>query len=138
MVKTKVVNQIEFNGSIFENGHRVRVLLKNSSEYIGTIAEILPESFSIRVDDEVKTFPVDTVQKIRTARANENFYNTWSFDDTGKEKYCVVATRKSDRSESMNVLVSVTAEQAQRYCEQWGWSYSEGEKNYWLSIEPMN
>ena len=138
MVKTIVIQQIEFNNSIFKIGDLVRVLLENYNEYIGTVAEILPESFAIIVEDEKKSFPVDTVKKIRIARADENFYNTWGFEDTGKEKYCVVAIRKSDRSESMNILVDVTVEQAQRYCEQWGWSYSEGEKDYWLNIERMN
>lgn len=138
MVKTIVVQQIEFNNSIFKIGDRVRVLLENYNEYIGTVAEILPESFALNVEDEKKSFPVDTVKKIRIARADENFYNTWGFEDTGKEKYCVVAIRKNDRSESMNVLVSVTVEQAQRYCEQWGWSYSEDGKDYWLNIERMN
>lgn len=136
MVKTIVVNQIEFNGSVFEIGHMVRVLLKNNSEYIGTVTEIFPESFAINADDENKSFPLGTVAKMRAARADENFYNTWDFNNT--EKFRVVATRKSNKAESFNILVSITEEQAERYCEQWGWSYTEGEKSYWLSIEPMN
>lgn len=138
MVKTIVIQQIEFNNSIFKIGDRVRVLLENYNEYIGTVAEILPESFAINVEEEKKSFPVDTVKKIRIARANENFDNTWGFEDTGLEKYCVMAIKKSDRTVSVEVLSDVNVEKAQRFCEEWGWSYDDGKFSYWLNIERMN
>lgn len=138
MVKTIVIQQIEFNNSIFKIGDRVRVLLKNYNEYIGTVTEILPESFALNVEDEKKSLPVDTVAKIRIARADENFYNTWGFEDTGKEKYCVMAVKKGDSTVTVEVLSDVSVEKAQQFCEEWGWSYDDGKASYWLNIEKIN
>lgn len=138
MVKTIVIQQIQFNNAIFKIGDRVRVLLKNYNEYIGTVTEILPESFAVNVEGDKNTFPVDTVKKIRIARANESFNNTWGFEDTGAEKYCVMAIKKGDRSVAVEVLSDVSIEKAQQFCEEWGWSYDDGKASYWLNIERMN
>lgn len=83
MYKTFIINQIQKieNGRVhnYTAGNRVRVLLKSESEYIGTIKNIYGDSFTLLVDDEEKTIPLDSLRKMRLAMASENFYNTWNF-----------------------------------------------------------
>ena len=51
-----------------------------------------------------------------------------------EKKYRVIATKKSNRAETMEVCPATTEEKAFRFCEQWGWSYDDGKHSYWLSV----
>lgn len=129
-------------GKAYKIGDRVRVLKKKSnpnrpaSEYIGTIQSINEKNVVFVIDGDIETLELEKIDKMRIAKAGENFYNTFNFDDD-VNLFRVVATRKTDKSITTNILVSVSKEQAEKYCEQWGWSYDDGEHSYWLSMEPM-
>lgn len=46
----------------------------------------------------------------------------------------VIATLKG--TEQTKVLESnLTEEQAESFCESWGWSYDDGHNSYWLGYE---
>ena len=50
-----------------------------------------------------------------------------------KNRYCVIGTAKASRQEVV-ILSDATEEEALRECEQWGWSYDDGEKSYWIEV----
>lgn len=80
MLTTFIVKQlIDSNGNSYKVGDHVRVLLKSTSGYIGTIKNIFGDSFVLLIEDEDKTILLDTVEKIRLAKPDETFYNTWNF-----------------------------------------------------------
>lgn len=145
MYNAIIINEIRDSstGQAYKIGDRVRVLKKKSnpnrsaSEYIGTIQSINEKSFVLIVEGDENIIELEKIDRIRIAKAGENFFNTFNFDDDVK-LFRVVATRKADKSLSKNILVSVSEAQAEKYCEQWGWSYDEDGHSYWLSIEPMN
>lgn len=52
-------------------------------------------------------------------------------------QFKVVATRKADKSIFKNILINISEAQAEKFCEEWGWSYDEDGHSYWLSIESI-
>lgn len=54
-----------------------------------------------------------------------------------KNNFRVIATRKTFPAETMVVFGPTTEEKADRFCEQWGWTYDDGKCSYWLSVEVM-
>ena len=54
-----------------------------------------------------------------------------------KKNYRVIATKKSLPAETLVVFGPTTEDNAERFCEQWGWSYDDGRHSYWLGLEQM-
>lgn len=81
MFTTKIVKEIRNygTGQIFTEGNYVRILLKSTSEYIGTITNIFGDSFSLLVDGEEKIIELDSIDKMRIAETDETFYNHFNF-----------------------------------------------------------
>ena len=51
------------------------------------------------------------------------------------KKYCVMATDKQTKEKTL-LERDMTREQAEQFCEMWGWNYcDEWGKSYWLSFE---
>lgn len=144
MFNAVIINEIRDSstGETFKIGDRVRVLKKPretgrpGSEFIGTIQSINEKSFVLIVEGDENIMELEKIDKMRFAKAGENFYNTFNFE-TDEKLVKVVATRKSNKNESKNIFVNISEAQAEKYCEQWGWSYDENGHSYWLSIEPM-
>lgn len=81
MFNAIVINEIidGATGRVYVAGTRVRVLLKTTSEYIGTIKNIFANEFSFLVDGEEKIIKYDSIDKMRLAEPDENFYNCFNF-----------------------------------------------------------
>lgn len=81
MFKPYIVKQLidSTSGQFYKDGDRVRVLLKSKSEYIGTIKNIFGDSLVLLVDGDDKTILLDTLDKMRLAKPDENFYNYCEF-----------------------------------------------------------
>lgn len=47
----------------------------------------------------------------------------------------VIATRKNDTTIKKVLLSTEDEAKAEKYCEEWGWSYDDGHHSYWLAIE---
>lgn len=144
MFNAVIINEIRDSvaGKVYKIGDRVRVEKKPRvidrpcSEFIGTIQNIYADKFILIVDGDPVTIELENLEKMRLAKPGETFDNTIYFDDDVK-LFRVVAIRKADKSITKNILVSVTEARAEKFCEQWGWSYDEDGHSYWLSIEPM-
>lgn len=49
----------------------------------------------------------------------------------------VIATRK-DNNEKKTLGTYYNGEDAEKFCEMWGWSYDDGRCSYWLDVEKEN
>ena len=95
MIKANIVVRVEDGNNIYNVGNRVRVLMKalaehkEGYEYIGKIIDI-QEKFMV-VDTSRKGYKLDTdldyvvlyytgIDKMRFAKEDEDFNNTWNFD----------------------------------------------------------
>lgn len=75
-----------YGNRMYHQGHNVRVLLKNKSEYIGIIIEIGFESFTLFCDKYApKEIMFEDVEKFRIAESNETFDTVPHFDAEEKE-----------------------------------------------------
>lgn len=96
MIKANIVIQIEDGNNIYNIGDKVRVLMKtlnghkNGYEYIGKIVDIQKTFMTVNTCDEgSKENPTldyavlhyQSIDKMRLARNDEDFTNTWNFDD---------------------------------------------------------
>lgn len=86
MFNAIIINEIRDSstGKVYKLGDRVRVLMKAvrkyGSEYIGSITKIAPDGFSILVENyEEKFISLEALDKMRLAKPDENFYNTFEF-----------------------------------------------------------
>lgn len=48
--------------------------------------------------------------------------------------WIIYGTRK-DTKERKELCRRETEEQAERFCEMWGWIYGDGKHSYWLDLE---
>ena len=75
-----------YGNRCYHQGHKVRVLMKSKSEYIGTVIEIGYQSFTLYFEHcDPKEIMFDDVDKFRLAKPNENLDNTPYFDEEEKE-----------------------------------------------------
>lgn len=96
MIKAEVIIQIKDENNVYNVGDKIRVLMKplakhkEGYEYIGKIVDIQEKFMVIDTCDKgCKIMPdLDyvvlhyiSVDKMRLAKDNENFNNTWNFDD---------------------------------------------------------
>lgn len=50
----------------------------------------------------------------------------------------VIGIRKTNKSNIVIIIDNLTEQQAERFCEAWGWSYTdENNISYWLDYETM-
>lgn len=96
MIKANIVIQVDDGNNIYNVGDKVRVLMKaltghsKGYEYIGKIMDIQEAFMTVDVSDEgSKENPTlnyvvlhyRSIDKMRFAKEDENFTNTWNFDD---------------------------------------------------------
>ena len=87
MAKTTVIVQLEDEDNIYGINDKVRIKMKPSdparpdkaNEYIGVIAEIHKHHITLDTSLWLHTIDVDKIDKIRFAKENETFDNTWDF-----------------------------------------------------------
>lgn len=88
MLKANIIIQVVDGNNTYNVGDEVRVLMKplaehdKGYEYIGKIADI-QETFMtiVNSDNDCQMLPFGSVDKMRLAKENETFLNTWNFDD---------------------------------------------------------
>ena len=55
-------------------------------------------------------------------------------DSMFAKNYRVIGTSKATREEKI-IKDNITKEEAEKFCELWGWSYDDGEHSYYLGYE---
>lgn len=96
MIKANIVVRVEDGNNVYNVGDRVRVLMKSLSghnegyEYIGKIIDIQEMFMTVDTCDKgCKNTPeldyvvlhYRSIDKMRVAKCNENFNNTWNFNE---------------------------------------------------------
>lgn len=96
MIKAKIIVQVEDGNNVYNVGDKVRVLMKpmtkykSGSEYIGKIVDIQPSFLvvdtcrtgcKVDVDLDYVVLHYQSIDRMRFAKENEDFMNTWNFDD---------------------------------------------------------
>lgn len=49
----------------------------------------------------------------------------------------IIGIRKANKSIIMTIAENLTEQQAESFCEAWGWCYDDGQHSYWLDYENM-
>lgn len=88
MIKANIIVQVVDENNIYNIGDKVRVLMKpldghkGGYEYIGKIMDIQEGFMTINNDDDnCLVLPFGSIDRMRFAKENENFLNTWNFND---------------------------------------------------------
>lgn len=55
-------------------------------------------------------------------------------DSMFAKNYRVIGTSKATREEKI-IKDNITKEEAEKFCDLWGWSYDDGEHSYYLGYE---
>lgn len=87
MVRTVIVQQLEDGENIYHKGDRIRVKMKprnkdkpeKANEYIGEIVSIAENRVVINIKIDTRSLEVNKIDKIRFARPDETFIDTWDF-----------------------------------------------------------
>ena len=79
MVRAIIVEQLVDDRYIYTVGDRVRIQKKNGDEYIGEILKITIESVFIDIKLDTRLIFLCDIKKMRFAKPEENFENTWDF-----------------------------------------------------------
>ena len=87
MIKANIVVRVEDGNNVYNMGDKVRVLMKpliehkNGYEYIGKIMDIQENFMTVDTNLDLQVLHYASIDRMRFARDNENFENTWNFDD---------------------------------------------------------
>ena len=88
MIKSNIIVQVVDGNNVYNVGDKVRVLMKpldghnKGYEYIGKIVDIQQTFMTINNDDcDCRVLPFGSIDRMRFARDDEDFTNTWNFDD---------------------------------------------------------
>lgn len=88
MIKANIIVRVKDGNNIYNVGDNVRVLMKaldghkKGYEYIGKIVDIQETFMTINnVDCDCEVLHYQSIDRMRFARAGEDFMNTWNFDD---------------------------------------------------------
>ena len=87
MLKTTIIVQLDDENNTYCINDKVRIKMKPSdptrpdraNEYIGFITAILRNTITLETSSFEYTLDVDKIDKIRFAKENETFDNTWDF-----------------------------------------------------------
>ena len=87
MIKANIVIEIEDGNNVYNVGDKVRILMKplaehkSGYEYIGKIVDIQENFMTISNSDfDFKVLHYVRIDRMRFAKDNETFGNTWNFD----------------------------------------------------------
>lgn len=62
------------------------------------------------------------------------FLDSMFAEELGIKNYRIIGTSKATREEKI-IKDNMTKEEAEKFCELWGWSYDDGEHSYYLGYE---
>lgn len=82
----RAIIQLEDGENIYKIGDKVRVKMKSdnpnrANEYIGSIQNIHELYFTLDCEYIPRNIEMVKIDRMRFARPNESFDNTWDFDD---------------------------------------------------------
>ena len=115
-------------------------MLQDLEKY-NTFLEKHPEAVEDVVKNRVKLFkytntimPDVPILYVCHMIFEQDFLDSMFAEELGIKNYRVIGTSKATREEKI-IKDNITKEEAEKFCELWGWSYDDGEHSYYLGYE---
>lgn len=120
--------------------HLPKEVLQSFEKY-NAVLENHPEAIEDVVKNRVKLLkytntimPDVPILYICHVILEQDFLDSMFADKLGIKNYRVIGTSKTTREEKI-IKDNITKEEAEKFCELWGWSYDDGEHSYYLGYE---